>query len=122
MDDRQAAYRRSWLRAPLGEPAHQPGGEELASVLHLACEFYLRSEGALRREIRNSFSEWTAVRGRRTDLDVGFPARFRKICVLRGGRRTEARVSEVAPSLALELRRETRGPKQLPGMLRCFGV
>jgi len=64
MDDRQAAYRRSWLRAPLGEPAHQPEGEELASDLHLACELYLRGDETLRREIRKSFGEWTAVRGR----------------------------------------------------------
>jgi len=64
MDDRQAAYRRSWLRAPLGEPAHQPGGEELASDLNLACELYLRGDETLRSEIRKSFSEWTAVRGR----------------------------------------------------------
>jgi hypothetical protein len=41
MDDRQAAYRRGWLRAPIGEPAHQPGGEELASDLNLACRLYL---------------------------------------------------------------------------------
>ena len=27
MDDRQTEYRRGWLRAPLGEPANQPGGE-----------------------------------------------------------------------------------------------
>ena len=64
MDDRQAAYRRSWLRAPLGEPAHQPGGEELASDLNLACELYLRGDETLRREIRKSFGEWTAARGR----------------------------------------------------------
>ena len=64
MDDRQAAYRRSWLRAPLGEPAHRPGGEELASDLNLACELYLRGDAALQREIRRSFNEWTAVRGR----------------------------------------------------------
>ena len=64
MDDRQVAYRRSWLRAPLGEPAHQPGGEELASDLNVACELYLRGHETLRREIRKSFSEWTAVRGR----------------------------------------------------------
>lgn len=37
MDDRQASYRRSWLRAPVGEPAHQPGGKEL---------FLLRFEGS----------------------------------------------------------------------------
>jgi hypothetical protein len=64
MDDRQASYRRSWLRAPLGEPAHQPGGKELASDLNLACELYLRGDAALRREIRHSFNEWTSVRGR----------------------------------------------------------
>jgi len=64
MDDRQAAYRRGWLRAPLGEPARQPGGEELASDLSLACRLYLRGEETLRREIRISFSQWTAVRGR----------------------------------------------------------
>jgi hypothetical protein len=64
MDDRQASYRRSWLRAPLGGPAHQPAGQELASDLSLACESYLRGDETLRREIRRSFDEWTAVRGR----------------------------------------------------------
>ena len=64
MDDRQAAYRRGWLRAPIGEPAHQPGGEELASDLNLACRLYLQGEEALRREIRHTFNEWTSVRGR----------------------------------------------------------
>ena len=64
MDDRQASYRRSWLRAPLGEPAHQPAGKELASDLNLACRLYLQGEEALRREIRHSFNEWTSVRGR----------------------------------------------------------
>jgi hypothetical protein len=64
MDDRQAAYRRGWLRAPIGEPANQPGGKELASDLDLACELYLRGDAALQREIRDSFSVWTAVRGR----------------------------------------------------------
>jgi len=64
LDDLQKAYRRSWLRAPLEEPAHQPGGKELASDLDLACELYLRGEEALRREIRDSFEGWTAVRGR----------------------------------------------------------
>ena len=64
MDDRQASYRRSWLRAPLGEPALQPGGKELASDLSLACRLYLRGDEALRREIRHSFNEWAAVRGR----------------------------------------------------------
>jgi hypothetical protein len=64
MDDRQAAYRRGWLRAPLGETAHQPGGKELASDLSLACRLYLRGDQALRGEIRESFEGWTAVRGR----------------------------------------------------------
>jgi hypothetical protein len=64
MDDLQKAYRRGWLRAPLGEPANQPGGKELASDLDLACELYLRGEEALRCEIRRSFNEWTPVRGR----------------------------------------------------------
>jgi hypothetical protein len=64
MDDRQAAYRRGWLRAPIGEPAHQPGGEELASDLNLACRLYLQGEEALQREIRHTFNEWTSVRGR----------------------------------------------------------
>jgi hypothetical protein len=64
MDDRQAVYHRSWLRAPLGEPAHQPGGKELASDLNLACRLYLQGEETLRREIRGSFEGWTAVRGR----------------------------------------------------------
>ena len=64
MDDRQASYRRSWLRAPLGEPAHQQGGKELASDLSLACRLYLRGDEALRRELRESFEGWTSVRGR----------------------------------------------------------
>jgi hypothetical protein len=64
MDDRQAAYRRGWLRAPIGEPAHQPGGEELASDLDLSCRLYLQGEEALRLELRHSFNEWTSVRGR----------------------------------------------------------
>jgi hypothetical protein len=64
MDDCQAAYRRGWLRAPIGEPAHQPGGEELASDLNLACRLYLQGEEALQREIRHTFNEWTSVRGR----------------------------------------------------------
>ncbi|HYZ03784.1 MAG TPA: hypothetical protein VE691_01710 [Rubrobacter sp.] len=63
MDGRQPAYPRGWLRAPLGEPAHQPEGTELASDLNLACELYLRGDEALRREIRGSFEGWTAVRG-----------------------------------------------------------
>ena len=57
MDDRQASYRRSWLQAPLGEPAHQPEGKELASDLELACRLYLQGEEALQREIRHSFNE-----------------------------------------------------------------
>lgn len=64
MADRQAAYRRGWLRAPIGEPARQAGGKELAFDLDLACELYLRGNAALRREVRHSFDEWTAVRGR----------------------------------------------------------
>jgi len=64
MEARQASYRRNWLRAPLGEPARQPGGEEIASDLDLACELYLRGDEALRHEMRRSFDEWTAVRGR----------------------------------------------------------
>jgi hypothetical protein len=64
MDGRQAAYRRSWLRAKPGEPARTLGGKELDSDLSLACLLYLRGEETLRREIRDSFSEWTAVRGR----------------------------------------------------------
>ena len=64
MDGRQASYRRSWLRAKPGEPARTLGGKELTSDLRLACRLYLRGEEALRREIRDSFGEWTAVRGR----------------------------------------------------------
>jgi hypothetical protein len=63
MDGRQAAYPRGWLRVPLGEPAHQPEGNELASDLNLACELCLRGDEALRREIRGSFEGWTGVRG-----------------------------------------------------------
>jgi hypothetical protein len=64
MDDRQASYRRSWLRAKPGEVAGLPEGGELASDLSLACSLYLQGKEALRREIRDSFSVWTAVRGR----------------------------------------------------------
>ncbi len=63
MNGRQAAYSRGWLRVPLGEPAHQPEGNELASDLNLACELCLRGDEALRREIRGSFEGWTGVRG-----------------------------------------------------------
>ncbi|HKH38263.1 MAG TPA: hypothetical protein VKA82_13970, partial [Rubrobacter sp.] len=52
MNDRQTEYRRRWLLAPLGEPANQPGGKELASDLNLACELYLQGDAALQREIR----------------------------------------------------------------------
>ena len=64
MDDRQAAYRRGGLRGPIAEPARQPGGKELAFDLDLACELYLQGDPVLRCEIRHSFDEWTAVRGR----------------------------------------------------------
>jgi hypothetical protein len=64
MGDRQAEHRRGWLRAPIGEPARRPGGKELAYDLDLACELYLQGDAVLRREIRHSFDEWTAVRGR----------------------------------------------------------
>ena len=64
MDGRQAIYRRSWLRSKPGEPARTLGGKELDSDLSLACRLYLRGDEALRREIRGSFGEWTAVRGR----------------------------------------------------------
>jgi hypothetical protein len=64
MDGLQASYRRSWLRVKPGEPARTLGGKELASDLRLACLLYLRGEEALRREIRDYFGEWTAVRGR----------------------------------------------------------
>ena len=64
MDGRQAIYRRSWLRSKSGEPARTPGEKELDSDLSLACRLYLRGEETLRREIRDSFCEWTAVRGR----------------------------------------------------------
>jgi hypothetical protein len=80
MDDRQASYRRSWLRAPLGEPAHQPGGEELASDLNLACELYLRGDETLRREIRHSFDEWTAVRGRMLAQAWSFAGKLADTC------------------------------------------
>jgi hypothetical protein len=80
MDDRQASYRRSWLRAPLGEPAHQPGGEELASDLSLACELYLRGDEALRHEIRYSFDEWTAILGRMLAKAWSFPGKLADSC------------------------------------------
>ncbi len=76
MDDRQASYRRSWLRAPLGEPAHQQGGKELASDLSLACRLYLRGDEALRREIR----EWTSVRGRVLAKAWSFADRLADTC------------------------------------------
>jgi len=62
MDDRQESYRRSWLRAKPGEPARTFEGEEIISDLNLACRLYLEGEEALRREIRDSFRTWTAVR------------------------------------------------------------
>jgi hypothetical protein len=80
MDDRQASYRRSWLRAPLGEPAHQPGGEELAADLNLACELYLRGDEARRREIRDSFEGWTSVRGRMLAQAWSFAHRLADSC------------------------------------------
>ena len=80
MDDRQAEYRRSWLRAPLGEPAHQPGGKELASDLDLACRLYLQDQDVLRSEIRNSFSEWTSVRGRMLARAWPFADRLADTC------------------------------------------
>jgi hypothetical protein len=80
MDDRQAAYRRSWLRAPPGEPAHQPGGEEIASDLNLACDLYLQGDEALRHEMRNSFGEWTAVRGRMLAQAWSFVGRLADTC------------------------------------------
>jgi len=80
MDDRQAAYCRSWLRAPLGKAAIQPGGEELASDLNLACELYLRPDEALRNEIRNSFSRWTAVQGRMLAQAWSFVKRLADTC------------------------------------------
>jgi hypothetical protein len=81
MDDRQAVYRRSWLRAPLGEPAHQPGGKELASDLNLAL--LRRSRGDLL---------WRLEHG--TNLDAGLPAPLRRIGILRGIRSTQARLSK----------------------------
>jgi hypothetical protein len=80
MDHRQAEYRRSWLRAPLGEPAHQPGGKELASDLDLACRLYLQGQDVLRSEIRNSFSEWTSVRGRMLARTWPFADRLADTC------------------------------------------
>jgi hypothetical protein len=93
MDDRQASYRRSWLRAPLGEPAQQPGGEELASDLDLACELYLRGDEALRREIRHSFDEWTAVRGRMLAKAWSFAGKLAITCDDRWLRRGLAALS-----------------------------
>lgn len=83
MDSRQAAYRRSWLRAPLGEPAHQPGGKELFSDLNLACELYLRGDAVPRREIRSSFEGWTAVRGRMLAQAWSFAHRLSDTCEAR---------------------------------------
>lgn len=80
MDDRQASYRRGWLRAPIGEPARQPGGKELASDLDLACELYLRGDEHLRHEIRCSFEGWTAVRGLVLDRAWSFADKFADTC------------------------------------------
>ena len=83
MDGRQAAYRRSWLRAPPGEPACQPGGKELASDLDLACELYLRGGAAQRHEIRSSFEEWTVARTRMLDRAWYFAHRLSDTCEAR---------------------------------------
>ena len=80
MDERQKSYRRSWLRSKLGEVASLPGGEDLASDLDLACSLYLRGEERLRREIRDSFSAWTAVRGRMLARAWPFADRFADTC------------------------------------------
>jgi hypothetical protein len=80
MDGRQASYRRSWLRAKPGEPACTLGGKELASDLRLACRLYLRGEEALRREIRDSFGEWTAVRGRMLAKACTFAEKLADTC------------------------------------------
>jgi hypothetical protein len=80
MDDLQASYRRSWLRAPLGEPANQPEGKELASDLDLACELYLRGDEALCCEIRDSFEGWTAVRVRMLARTWQFAERLADTC------------------------------------------
>jgi hypothetical protein len=80
MDGRQAAYRRGWLRALLGEPAHQPEENELASDPNLAGELYLRGDEALRREIRGSFEGWTAVRGRMLAQAWSFANRLADTC------------------------------------------
>ena len=74
MDARQASYRRSRLLAPLGELAHQQGGKELPSDLELACRLYLR------REIRDSFEVWTAVRGRMLAKAWSFADRLADTC------------------------------------------
>jgi hypothetical protein len=80
MDERQASYRRSWLRTPLGTPAHQPGGKELATDLDLACRVYLRGDEVMRREIRGCFGEWTAVRGRMLAKAWPFADRLADTC------------------------------------------
>src|SRR5215211_6537225 len=80
MDGRQASYRRSWLRAKPGEPARMAEGEELASDLSLACRLYLQGGEALRREIRDSFGEWTAVRGRMLARAWAFADRLADTC------------------------------------------
>ena len=57
-----------------------PGGEELASDLNLACRLYLQGEEVLRREIRDSFSEWPAVRGRMLASTWSFADRLADTC------------------------------------------
>ncbi|CAN5892939.1 hypothetical protein BH18ACT11_BH18ACT11_20480 [soil metagenome] len=57
-----------------------PEGEGIASDLGLACRLYLQGGEALRREIRNSFSEWTAVRGRMLARAWPFAESFADTC------------------------------------------
>jgi hypothetical protein len=80
MDDRQASYRRSWLRAKPGESARTLEGEEIASDLDLACRLYLEGEEVLRREIRASFGGWTFVRGRMLARTWPFADRLADTC------------------------------------------
>jgi len=55
-------------------------GEELASDLSLACRLYLQGGETLRREIRDSFGEWTAVRGRMLARAWPFAERLADTC------------------------------------------
>jgi hypothetical protein len=80
MNDRQAAYRRGWLRAPPAEAYSAREDEGLASDVDLACELYLTYGEGLRSEIRTSFGVWTAVRGCMLDRAWSYARRLSETC------------------------------------------